>query len=75
MRSHGNCLPQAAERELSPQALITANTTQHELVQEAAERQRAEDKAGKQLERVQAQMEEFIGGCLSFASRSCIFYV
>jgi hypothetical protein len=55
--------------------LITANTTQHELVQEAAERQRAEDKAGKQLERVQAQMEEFIGGCLSFASRSCIFYV
>ena len=56
-------------------ASITANATQHELVQEAAERQRAEDKAGKQLERVQAQMAEFIGGCLSFASRSCIFYV
>ena len=41
-------------------ALITANGTQHELVQEAAERQRAEDRAGKQLERVQTQNAELV---------------
>ena len=41
-------------------ALITANATQHDLVQEAAERQRAEDRAGKQLERVQTQNAELI---------------
>jgi hypothetical protein len=41
-------------------ASITANATQHELIQEAAERQRAEDKAGKQLERVQSQNAEFV---------------
>ena len=41
-------------------ALITANATQHELVQEASERQRAEDRAGKQLERVQIQNAELV---------------
>lgn len=41
-------------------ASITANATQHELVQEAAERQRAEDRAGKQLERVQTQNAELV---------------
>jgi hypothetical protein len=41
-------------------ASITANATQHELIQEAAERQRAEDRAGKQLERVQTQNAELI---------------
>jgi hypothetical protein len=41
-------------------ASITANATQHELVQEAAERQRAEDRAGKQLERVQIQNAELV---------------
>ena len=41
-------------------ASITANATQHELIQEAAERQRAEEKAGKQLDRVQLQNAEFI---------------
>ena len=41
-------------------ASIAANTTQHQLVQEAAERQRAEDRAGKQLERVQTQNTELV---------------
>ena len=41
-------------------AAIAANATQHELIQEAAERQRAEDKAGKQPDRVQLQNSEFI---------------
>jgi hypothetical protein len=41
-------------------AAISANATQHEIIQESAERQRLEDKAAKQLERVQAQMAEFI---------------
>ena len=41
-------------------ASIAANTTQHQLVQEAAERQRAEDQAGKQLERVQTQNAELV---------------
>ena len=41
-------------------ASITANTTQHQLVQEAAERQRAETRAGKQLERVQTQNAELV---------------
>ena len=41
-------------------ASITANATQHELIQEASERQRAEDRAGKQLERVQTQNAELI---------------
>jgi hypothetical protein len=41
-------------------ASITANATQHELIQEAAERQRAEDRAGKQLERVQIQTAELV---------------
>ena len=40
-------------------AAIAANATQHEIIQEAAERQRLEDKAGKQLERVQQQMALF----------------
>ena len=41
-------------------AAIAANATQHEIVQEAAERQRLEDKAGKQLERVQQQMALYV---------------
>ena len=41
-------------------AAISANATQHEISQESAERQRQEDKAAKQLERVQAQMAELI---------------
>jgi hypothetical protein len=41
-------------------AAIAANATQHEISQAAAERQRQEDKASKQLERVQAQMAELI---------------
>ena len=41
-------------------ASIAANATQHQIVQESAERQRQEDKAGKQLERVQLQMAEFV---------------
>ena len=41
-------------------ASIAANTTQHQLVQEAVERQRAEDRAGKQLERVQTQNAELV---------------
>jgi hypothetical protein len=41
-------------------ASINANATQHELMQEAAERQRAEDRAGKQLERVQTQNAELV---------------
>jgi hypothetical protein len=41
-------------------ASITANATQHELVQEAAERQRAEDRAGYPLERVQSQIAELV---------------
>ena len=41
-------------------AAIAANATQHEISQEAAERQRQEEKASKQLERVQAQMAELI---------------
>lgn len=41
-------------------AAIAANATQHELIQEAAERQRVEDKAGKQLERVQLQQKDFL---------------
>ena len=41
-------------------AAIAANATQHEIVQGAAERQRQEDRAAKQLERVQLQMAEFV---------------
>ena len=41
-------------------AAIAANATQHEIIQEAAERQRQEEKASKQLERVQAQMAELM---------------
>ena len=41
-------------------AAITANATQHEIIQESAEQQRQEDKAAKQLERVQQQMAEFV---------------
>jgi hypothetical protein len=52
-------------------AAIAANTTQHEIIQEAAERQRHEDKAGKQLERVQLQMAEWVQP-LSFNNISII---
>ena len=41
-------------------ASIAANATQHQLIQEAAERQRVEDRAGKQLERVQTQNAELV---------------
>ena len=41
-------------------AAIAANATQHEIVQKAAEQRRLEDKAGKQLERVQQQMALFV---------------
>jgi hypothetical protein len=41
-------------------AAIAANATQHEIIQESAERQRQEEKAPKQLERVQAQTAELI---------------
>ena len=41
-------------------AAISANATQHELVQEAAERQRHEDNAAKRLERVRDQLANFI---------------
>jgi hypothetical protein len=41
-------------------ASIAANATQHQLIQDAAERQRAEDRAGKQLKRVQTQSAEFV---------------
>ena len=41
-------------------AAISANATQHELVQEAAERQRHEDNAAKRLERVHDQQANFI---------------
>ena len=41
-------------------AAIAANATQHEIIQESAERQRQEEKASKQLERVQAQAAELI---------------
>ena len=41
-------------------AAIAANATQHDIVQEAAERQRLEDKSGKQLERVQQQMALYV---------------
>ena len=37
-------------------ASIAANATQHELVREAAERQRQEDRAGNQLDRVRLQV-------------------
>ena len=41
-------------------AAISANATQHELVQEAAERQRHEDNAAKRLERVRDQQANFV---------------
>jgi hypothetical protein len=41
-------------------AALAANATQHRLSQEAAERQLAEDRAGKQLERVQTQNAELV---------------
>jgi hypothetical protein len=57
-------------------ASIAANSTQHDIVQEAAERQRVEDKAGKQLERVQAQMELLINPLLSACvSRAAITFL
>ena len=54
-------------------AAISANATQHEIVQEAAERQRLEDKAGKQLERVQAQMALYVWPfTMAVVRRRCI---
>ena len=41
-------------------AAIAANATQQHIAQETAERQRNEEKAGKQLERVQQQMADFV---------------
>ena len=37
-----------------------ADRAQHEIAQEAADREKAEAKAGKQLERVQLQMAEWV---------------
>ena len=52
-------------------AAISANATQHEIIQESAERQRQEDKAAKQLERVQAQMAEFLHPAGAAGFRLC----
>ena len=41
-------------------ASISANKTQHELIQEAAEREKTESKAGKLLERVHMSQEHFL---------------
>ena len=49
-----------AIRQVQNKAAISANATQHELVQEAAERQRQEDNAAKRLERVHDQQAYFI---------------
>ena len=46
--------------QVQNKAAISANATQHELVQEAAERQRKEDNAAKRLERVHDQQAYFI---------------
>ena len=46
--------------QVQNKAAISANATQHELVQEAAERQRKEDNAAKRLERVRDQQANFI---------------
>ena len=46
--------------QVQNKAAISANATQHELVQEAAERQRQEDNAAKRLERVRDQQANFI---------------
>ena len=46
--------------QVQNKAAISANATQHELVQEAAERQRHEDNAAKRLERVHDQQANFI---------------
>ena len=46
--------------QVQNKAAISANATQHELVQEAAERQRHEDNAAKRLERVRDQQAYFI---------------
>jgi hypothetical protein len=45
--------------QVQNRAAISANATQHELVQEAAERQRHEDNAAKRLERVHNQQANF----------------
>jgi hypothetical protein len=47
-------------------AAISANATQHEIVQEAAERQRHEDNAAKRLERVHDQQANFISPILMY---------
>ena len=46
--------------QVQNKAAISANATQHELVQEAAERQRQEENAAKRLERVRDQQANFI---------------
>ena len=46
--------------QVQNKAAISANATQHELVQEAAEWQRQEDNAAKRLERVHDQQANFI---------------
>jgi hypothetical protein len=46
--------------QVQNKAAISANATQHELVQEAAERQRQEDNAAKRLGRVHDQQANFI---------------
>ena len=41
-------------------AAVAANATQHQISQDMAERRWQEDKAAKQLERVQLQMAEWV---------------
>jgi hypothetical protein len=55
-------------------AAIAANASQHKLIQEVVERQRAEDKAGKQLDRVQLQNAEFVYPMNSLLGASCIVH-
>jgi hypothetical protein len=49
-----------AEYILQNKNAADANKVQHEVIQEAAEREKVEVKAGKQLERVQMQLAEFV---------------
>jgi hypothetical protein len=54
-------------------ASIAANATQHEIIQETAERQRVEDKATKQLERVHEQQALYLNPMYSaLVSRTAI---
>jgi hypothetical protein len=56
-------------------ASINANATQHDLMQEAAERQRAEERAGRQLERVQTQNAELVYPVGTLINQFCQAFV